>query len=289
MGSFGARLRREREMRGITLEEIAEATKIGSRSLRALEEEDFDKLPGGIFNKGFVRAYCRYLGIDAEQSVADYVAAVSEAQAAGKLTRAEYTAPPAQAEEEEPEPIIGRVPWGLILAALALVLAGFAGQRYYASHGWPKLRREPPAAAAPQTAPQAAEVPAPPVVTPAVPAPTRTRQTAPTAASQLATSTRPEPSLKPAPAVAQVPAAIVLHIRASETAWVSITADGKQVFEEELPPNTEKTIRANREIVLKTGNAGGVEVSLNDRPMPSLGPAGEVRTVTYGPQGPVAQ
>ena len=52
MGSFGQRLQREREMRSITLEEIALSTKIGTRSLRALEEEDFDRLPGGIFNKG---------------------------------------------------------------------------------------------------------------------------------------------------------------------------------------------------------------------------------------------
>ena len=59
LSSFGEKLRREREMRGVTLEEIAESTKIGTRSLRALEQEDFEKLPGGIFNKGFVRAYSR--------------------------------------------------------------------------------------------------------------------------------------------------------------------------------------------------------------------------------------
>ena len=64
MGSFGGRLQREREMRGISLDEIAEATKIGTRSLHALETEDFEKLPGGIFNKGFVRAYAKFLGID---------------------------------------------------------------------------------------------------------------------------------------------------------------------------------------------------------------------------------
>ena len=76
--AFGERLQREREMRGITLEEIAKATRIGTRSLRALEQEDFGKLPGGIFNKGFVRAYARYLGIDEEQAVTDYLAALGE-------------------------------------------------------------------------------------------------------------------------------------------------------------------------------------------------------------------
>jgi cytoskeleton protein RodZ len=275
VGSFGERLRREREMRGITLEEIAEATKIGSRSLRALEEEDFDKLPGGIFNKGFVRAYCRYLGIDAEQSVADYVAAVTEAQAAGKLARAEYTSPPAESEEVS-EPIIGRIPWGMIIAALVLVAAGLAGRQYYAGHGWPKLfSREKPAAAAPQ--PQAATPAAQPAAEPVNP-PVTSAPPAPTA---------PELANQPAPGRAE--SAIVLRIHARETAWVSITADGKHVTSEELPPNSDKTIRAEREVVLVTGNAGGVEVSLNNTPMPALGESGKKATVTYGPRGVVQQ
>ncbi len=78
MGTFGDKLKRERELRGVTLEEIAEATKIGTRSLKALEDEQFDQLPGGIFNKGFVRAYAKFLGLDEEQAVADFMAAQGE-------------------------------------------------------------------------------------------------------------------------------------------------------------------------------------------------------------------
>ena len=96
MGEFGEKLRREREMRGITLEEIAEATKIGSRSLRALETEDFDKLPGGIFNKGFVRSYARYLGIDTEQAVTDFLSAeAAYTQSALSTAAVDAVAPPA--------------------------------------------------------------------------------------------------------------------------------------------------------------------------------------------------
>src|SRR5437899_56708 len=80
MGSFGEKMQREREMRSISLDEIAESTKISARMLRALEEEEFNKLPGGIFNKGFVRAYSRYLGLDEEQAVTDYLAAESESK-----------------------------------------------------------------------------------------------------------------------------------------------------------------------------------------------------------------
>jgi cytoskeletal protein RodZ len=65
-------------MRGVSLDDIAEATKIGTRSLRALEDEHFELLPGGIFNKGFVRAYAKYLGLNEDEAVADYLAAAGE-------------------------------------------------------------------------------------------------------------------------------------------------------------------------------------------------------------------
>ena len=67
-----------RILRGVSLDDIAAATKIGTRLLRALEEEHFDSLPGGIFNKGYVRAYAKYVGIDEEQAVAEYLVAARE-------------------------------------------------------------------------------------------------------------------------------------------------------------------------------------------------------------------
>src|SRR5436309_4512630 len=85
MASFGERIKREREMRGVSLEEIAESTKIGKRNLEALETEDFDKLPGGIFNKGFVRAYAKYLGLDEDQAVTDFLAAENAASTGVRL------------------------------------------------------------------------------------------------------------------------------------------------------------------------------------------------------------
>jgi cytoskeletal protein RodZ len=64
MSNFGDRLRREREKRKISLDDIATATKISKRHLIELEEERFKDLPGGIFNKGFVRAYAKFLELD---------------------------------------------------------------------------------------------------------------------------------------------------------------------------------------------------------------------------------
>src|SRR5262252_10414928 len=80
MGSFGDRLKKQREQRSISLDDISLSTKIGTRMLRALEEEKFDQLPGGIFNKGFVRAYARHVGLDEEQTLAGYMTAAGAVQ-----------------------------------------------------------------------------------------------------------------------------------------------------------------------------------------------------------------
>jgi len=75
MGSFGDDLRREREYRGVSLYKITQATKIGSRHLEALEQDQFGELPGGVFNKGIVRGYARVVGLDEEEWVRRFMAA----------------------------------------------------------------------------------------------------------------------------------------------------------------------------------------------------------------------
>jgi len=70
--SFGENLRRERELRGISLHEIAEATKISARFLHALEQDRLEVLPGGLFPRAFVKQYARYLGLDPEKVAAEF-------------------------------------------------------------------------------------------------------------------------------------------------------------------------------------------------------------------------
>ena len=73
MSSFGEELRRERELRSISLREVAEATKVNVRYLEAIERNQFDQLPGGVFNRGFVRAYAEFIGVDPEAMVNAYL------------------------------------------------------------------------------------------------------------------------------------------------------------------------------------------------------------------------
>jgi cytoskeleton protein RodZ len=89
--SFGEHLRREREMRGVSLEEISAATRISTRFLEAIEKDQWDQLPGGVFNRGFIRSIARFLGLDEDSLVAEYaLGRTSDAQVhAGKDRPAE--------------------------------------------------------------------------------------------------------------------------------------------------------------------------------------------------------
>ncbi|MGC2198512.1 MAG: helix-turn-helix transcriptional regulator, partial [Terriglobales bacterium] len=138
MGSFGDRLRKEREQRSISLDDIALSTKIGTRMLRALEEEKFDQLPGGIFNKGFVRAYARHVGLDEEQAIADYMAALGESQVKASVETEVAAKPAPGPERASPVARKGRenqaspeIPWGLLALLLFLVALAFASWSYY--------------------------------------------------------------------------------------------------------------------------------------------------------------
>ena len=139
-GSFGERLKREREMREVSLKEVTSATRIGPRFLEALENEEWEKLPGGIFNRGFVRSIARFLGLDEENLLAEY-----------DLARGDQSMPTPQPYENKlPRPPI----WLPILAVLALlavlgglVAGGVYGWRRYAAHRAAK-QPSPSAAAA---------------------------------------------------------------------------------------------------------------------------------------------
>lgn len=69
---FGEHLKREREMRGVSLEEVSSATRISTKFLVAIESGQWDRLPGGAFNRGFIRSTSRYLGLDEDGMVAEY-------------------------------------------------------------------------------------------------------------------------------------------------------------------------------------------------------------------------
>src|SRR5574337_1653931 len=120
-GTFGEHLKREREMRGVSLEEISSATRIGTRFLEALESEQWDRLPGGVFNRGFVRAVARFLGLDEESLVAEYALATNDRPEVAVWTRASTSQSTGR----------GRLLWLLVLLAVVLAAGGWFGWHHY--------------------------------------------------------------------------------------------------------------------------------------------------------------
>jgi cytoskeletal protein RodZ len=119
--AFGEHLKREREMRRVSLEEISAATRIGTRFLEALEDEQWDRLPGGVFNRGFVRAVARFLGLDEESLLAEYSLATNDRPPSATWA----------AEAAKQESGARRRPWLLVVPAVVLVAGGwFAWHRY---------------------------------------------------------------------------------------------------------------------------------------------------------------
>ena len=139
-GSFGEDLRMERLNRGIALEKITEVTKISQRHLRALEENEFRVLPGGILNKGIVRAYVNVVGLDEMDWISRFQRAYV---ASGELLDddrnwIEFAANVGRARVRPRDAATERLKWaGAILLMLVVGFAGYFAYRYYGYRdGW---------------------------------------------------------------------------------------------------------------------------------------------------------
>jgi cytoskeleton protein RodZ len=76
--TLGEKLRQAREERGLTISEVAEQTRISALYLESIENDDYRTLPGGIFNKGFVKSYAKHVGLNEQEALQDYAALLSE-------------------------------------------------------------------------------------------------------------------------------------------------------------------------------------------------------------------
>lgn len=78
--TLGEKLRQAREERGISISEVSEQTRISSLYLEAIEADNYKPLPGGIFNKGFVKSYAKFIGLDEHEALQDYARVVAETE-----------------------------------------------------------------------------------------------------------------------------------------------------------------------------------------------------------------
>jgi cytoskeleton protein RodZ len=300
VSSFGAQLKREREKQGVTLEDISLTTKIGTRMLRALEEEHFDQLPGGIFNKGFIRAYARCLGMDEDQAVADYLAATGASPAAKKFDNDDQT--PVLSPVLEPQPRENKdaagLPWGTFAVVLLIVALGFAGWGFYSRESQKETQESAaPVANSPNASSAAAPEQSSPEQKPAESADSpaaATKPDQPKVATQAAVdSAPPEAASTPvSTSTASPPQPLVptngtflVVIKAREDSWLSVSVDGEIVTRALMTAPAQKSIRAGKEIVIHAGNVGALDFEFNGKKLPTQGDYGEVKTLTFDPRG----
>jgi cytoskeleton protein RodZ len=263
VGAFGARLKQERERRGVTLDEIAQGTKISTRFLRAIEDEHFEQLPGGIFNKGFIRAYARQLGVDEEQAVADYLAATGAAAKKPGGNDAVVTALP-----QDNSGGAANLPWGLFAIGLLVLALGFSVSGFYSRE---KLARSRNSTLVKPTAAPGGQIAAPqsPLQQPPGPA-----QTEKVVLSSQGSGVN-----------AITPGAFAVSIETTDECWIAITADGKEILQDTLLAGTRKTFTAGKEMVIKAGNVGALDFEFNGEALPAQGEDGEVKTVVFDAHG----
>jgi cytoskeletal protein RodZ len=277
--SFGERLKNEREKRGMTLEDVSGATKISVRNLRALEQEKFDQMPGGIFNRGFVRAFAKHLGLDDDQVVADYREAAGES--VPTLDPPDIPAPGHTSEKvagppsSPPQESSGQVPWA---ALIGLVVLGTIAVGFWSYHSHRKTSETSALAVEPASGGRPAEAPSP---TPDAAMPPGLRADA---------NTAPTSSSPPSPGTQSPPAGVPgsgfdLALRAHDEVWLSSAVDGKPPSEAIMEDGQSITVHASDRAILKVGNAGALDIVFNGQRVPVRAAEGEVRTLTFTAAG----
>ena len=246
LASFGEELRREREIRGISLKEIADATKISKRFLEAIEKNDHRTLPAPVFTRGFVREYARYLGLNSDDMVNRYNFAaagddrIEKSTHLDRLVQPQVQPLPKERERKSIPPPFARIDrnvYFLVIIVAALIAASYWALKHKREARAEEARVDTAATIAPKPVPVPVPAPEPPPI---------------------------EDTLK-------------LTVDVTRDSWVTLEADGRQVLDERLHAGDHRTFDAKESFRFVTvGNAGGLTLKLNDFVLPPMGRAKQV-------------
>jgi cytoskeleton protein RodZ len=259
MPSLGQELKQLREDKGISLRQISDATHIGMRFLQAIESDSFDALPGGIFNRSFVRKYAKYIGIDEEQVLARY-----DHQVAEQPIEQPKPSPLRYQDFENRSTSAGSLK--VVIPLLLLLGAGlYFTYRYINTH----------AAGQTETPSEATVAPSPMTAASATPGATgegtageaSPSPTAPSAGDGTATPVADAsgtPGTRPAGDVSE------LRLRVTATnnsCWINVKTDDTKEVKKTLQLGETQEFLASDKIELHLGNVTAVSATLNGRPM----------------------
>jgi len=274
METVGQYLKRERELRNISLNEISTATRIRENLLAAIEEDRHDLLPAPVFVKGFLVAYGKHIGLDPDDVVLRYESDLKELLG----------------YEEKGPPTHGKKGWnrGLLLGAI-VVMVGIALILF---NPWRESKeREEQAPVRVEETPIVQENFIPPPVTP------KQEDIVPPIEETIVMRDAPPPETSPEP-LAETPitemmsepkevdlGGLILQIQAIEETWIALQVDSDLPWDITLRAGETFSQRANNHMKLKIGNAGGVNLTLNGEDLGPLGNPGKVVRLRLTPKG----
>jgi len=263
MDSIGDTLRCERLRRGLTLEQLAAQTKIGLYYLQAMEENRFDRLPGGLFTRSFVRQYTNALDLNEEEIIT--------------WLKQQFEEPPVPLPEPQSQRRPVHLPHVPAFVWLVMTISLCGGVFGY----WEHQRRsfQDAGTLVQQQTPHGSGAGLnrrPPVVTPAKPLETGPRSVEEPAIRRSAASE-----------TGQGTGAAALHVvlAATEPVWVSIKSDGINAYSGTLDKQEKREFEATTKMSVLVGNVGGVAISMNGRPIALRGTHGEVQSLVLTPAG----
>jgi len=265
MTSIGATLRSERQRRGLRLEQVAAATKIRRHLLEAMEYDHFDILPRGLLARSFLRQYAHTLGLNEDEIIASF-----------KQQCDPFPDPlpvPVHEDRSWHLPHIPEVVW--VLAAI------FACAGVYSL--WQDKQQTSPeigggALGSPFTLNDTASTRG------HRPTPKFRGENVPSSTTIRALPIEGQHS-EPRPFQDSDVQAMRVAFTATEPVWLSIKSDGAQTYRGTLEKQQSREFDASRKMTVLIGNAGGLEVSLNGRPVGPIGGRGEVQFLLLTPKG----
>jgi cytoskeletal protein RodZ len=242
---IGLKLKQVRQANAISLEQVAAKTMINARLLSAIEEGHLDQLPEPVYTQGFIRRFADALGLNGAEVAQTYpTAAIADK-------------PKDQAGQKLKLQTGQLRPVHLYLLYVVVIVLSVSGLSRLVNPPPPNVGSTVPIAPLPKPLAVAQPSPKPQNPVGQVPLP-------------LSSPLKPVQPVK-------------LDVSITQPAWLSVVADGKEVYEGILPSGSRKTWTAQKQIVLGTGNAGGVKVGFNGAAAKPMGQSGAIAEVTFKP------
>jgi cytoskeleton protein RodZ len=272
--TLGKFLKSQRESKKISLREVAKNTRVREHILRAIEEDQPELLPPATYVKGFLLAYAKYLRLDPNDVLLRYERALKgepAVPAPPQPLTPRQKIPPTRPSKSKP-----KVLWNTkqVWVVVAVIVASFV-VFYFFSPFASKLPIEPLPGRSVEGKPSVAP-------SPSAAATARAPEEKPVVEEK-----KPLASSPPVAAASSVQEkkALSLLLKAAEETWVSLQADDQPEKEMTFKPGDGVSVQASNRIRMKLGNAGGLDLILNGKPLGKFGKSGEVVTLVITPQG----